>query len=212
VVSIAGRGAVVCADAIVLGAQFDRDIEVLGPEARRRRRVDGGRCGAEMGQDRRGEAVPIAQRPRCGWIDLERLIPELRIGGEQPWDRIGRCGEAAQRDAPLAGALGVNQLGALDPDLVAEAAVLEDRRAETARRRLQRDLVVRLAGRGDNSFGDEVQRGNGGGEAGGKRSQSRQIVQEATGSSGGSGWRTVLENCIASSSSGLCLIARVSNT
>lgn len=106
----------------------------------------------------------------------------------------------------------MDQLGGLDPDLVAEASVLEDRRAETARRRLQRDLVVRLAGRSDNSFGDEVQRGDGGGEAGGKRSQSRQIVQETTGSSGGLAWGAVLANCIAPSSIGLRLIARVSTT
>lgn len=170
-ISVAGRGAVVGAEAIVLGAQFDRDVEVLGPEARRRRRVEGGRRGAEVGQDRGGEAVPVAQRPRGRRVDLERLVVELRIGGQQPGDRIGRSREAAQMRAPLAGALGVNQLGALDPDLVAEAAVLEDRRAETARRRLQGDLVVRLASRGDDPFGDEVQPGDGGGEAGGKRPQ-----------------------------------------
>jgi hypothetical protein len=165
-----------------------------------------------VGQDRGSEAVPVAQRPRCRRIDFERLLPELRAGREQLGDRVGRCREAAQRDTPLAGALGVDQLGALDPDLVAEATVREDRRAETARRRLQRDLVVRLTGRGDDSLSDEVQRGNGGGEAGGQRSQSRRIVQEATGSSGGLDWGAVLENCIASSSSALCLIARVSNT
>ena len=82
----------------------------------------------------------------------------------------------------------------------------------SARRRFGGDLGVRLAGRGDDSFGDEVQSGYGRGEAGGKRSQSRQIVQEATGSSGGLDWRAVLANCIAPSSIGLRLIARVSTT
>jgi hypothetical protein len=209
-IRVSRRGTVVCANAGVLVTQFDRDVEVLGPEADGRRGIGGRRDDAELSKDRGSKAVPIAQRPRCRRIDLERLVPEVRIGRQQSRDRLGRCGEAAQGSAPLAGALGVDELGALDPDLVAKTVVLENWRAETARGRFKRDLVVRLAGRSDDLFGDSVQRGDGRGEARGKRRQSRQIAQEATGSRGGWDWCAETENCIAPSSTGECLIARVS--
>src|SRR5262249_50224179 len=75
-----------------------------------------------------------------------------QIGDEPP-----RGLERAQLRAVLA----VDELGALDADLPPAAFVLELRRAEAARRRLQRDLVVVLARRRDDLLGDAVQRRHG---------------------------------------------------
>ena len=112
--------------------------------------------------------------------------PQLRLGRQQPGDRVGRYGEAAQRGASLPGALGVvDQLGALDPDLVAEPPCSKTGVPKPPGRRLQRDLVVRLAGRSTIRTATRADAATVAVTARRERSRRGGSNQAATGSSGG---------------------------
>ena len=120
----------------------------------------------ELLQDVGAERVDVGERDGGGDVDVQRSVVD-RLRDELGDDR-GACVLEAGDDGA---AVTVDEVGALDADLVLGTLVLERRGAEAAGRRHQRDLVVRLAGGGDELLGDGMERAHRRPERGGERSQ-----------------------------------------
>src|SRR5215211_9004817 len=131
VLVVAGRAAEV--RPLGFRAELEGDVEVLGPELHRGG-IAVGLHGAQLLEDRAGEAVEVAERARGGDVDV--------------WE-----GLAGLLPAPLA-----DELSVLHPYLTVGAVFLEEGSAEAAARVTKGDLVLRLAGGRDDRLRDLVER------------------------------------------------------
>ena len=173
---VARRGAVGRPAAERLGAGLERDVEVLGPEVDRPTSASAGAVVVAQRLQRaprrtrrtRPARGPDSGRPPAGVASLGRPVRE-QVGAHER----RRVGDRAQRLAALGAVLGDDELGAVDPNLQRPALEVE-RRACRSRPGVwrERDLVVRLARRGDDLLGDAVQRLAGAGEGRGQRREA----------------------------------------
>ena len=145
---VAGREPVVGAKPLAIGPELDRDVEMLGPEVDLRGVVGGTGGGDELAEHRVAERVPVAEDQRRGSVDAQRVVGELGGIRQQVLDQGRRGAKAGQRRPALLATGEPDQLCAVDSDLLKLLVVAEGRSPETARRRLERDLVVGLSGAG----------------------------------------------------------------
>ena len=153
------RGAVSGPLAPPLGAQVDRDVEVVGPELDARR-IPVDLVGSQLLEHRAAEAVVVAEGACRG---------DLHAG-----DRLPRLLRAGLPD----------QLAVLDPDLAIHAVLIEERGAEATARVAQRDLVRGQSGGGDDRLGDLVECHPGLGEGRRQGLESRPCAKPAVGAPG----------------------------
>ncbi len=164
-VLVAGRDPVGRAATAVVGAGVERDVEMLGPEDDLRRLVADRRRRPRRVECRGGERVELCEPISRGAIEIERRLVGGHAVEEEPRaDERGRVGDRDELGLALVAVLETTMSTPATRTWSTRSLVLERRRAEPAGRRHQRDLVVRLAGRGDDLLGDAVQRFASGGE------------------------------------------------
>src|SRR5207253_1646770 len=100
---------------------------------------------AQLLEQRRAEAVPVAEEARCRGIDLERIVVIDAVGKQLGSDVRGEPGERRDARGPLARSRAHDELVSADAQL---DIVGEERRAEACARVAQPDLAVRALASG----------------------------------------------------------------
>ena len=143
------------------GAGLDRDVEVLRPQVDRPRTSSAGAVVASRACSASArERVELAERTCRVGVDLQRRVVlgnAVREAGRRRRKRPPRrpsC-SGSRRSVPSSA---TTSSVPVDAHLQGPPRELERRRPEPAGRLGERDLVVRLAGRGDDELGDAVQR------------------------------------------------------